>query len=89
MRIGAAPPAPAPIQARVSPATRPRASNQALETIGPGIQRQHSYVAGDKTFWICLAENEDAIRRHSGPSGFPVASITEILQIIDPLTVDN
>jgi hypothetical protein len=39
-----------------------RASNQALETIGPGIQWQHSYVAGDKTF----ASTSPRTRRRSG-----------------------
>ena len=66
-----------------------RASNQALETIGQGIQWQHSYVAGDKTFCIYLAEDEEAIRKHSELSGIPVAAITEITQIIDPLTANN
>jgi hypothetical protein len=66
-----------------------RASNQALETIGPSIQWQHSYVAGDKTFCVYLAESEEAIRRHSELSGIPVSTITEIPQIIDPLTANN
>jgi hypothetical protein len=66
-----------------------RASNQALETMGPKIQWQHSYGAGDKTYCIDLAESEEDIRRHSELSGIPVASITEIPQIIDPLTANN
>jgi hypothetical protein len=66
-----------------------RASNQALETIGPTIQWQHSYVAGDKTFCVYLAESEEAIRRHSELSGIPVTAITEVPQIIDPLTANN
>lgn len=66
-----------------------RASNQAISTIGNGIQWQHSYVAGDKTFCIYLAEGEDAIRRHAELSGIPVAKITEVSQIIDPLTANN
>jgi Protein of unknown function (DUF4242) len=66
-----------------------RASNQAVETIGNSIQWQHSYVAGDKSFCIYLAENEDVIRRHAELSGIPVGKITEIPQIIDPLTANN
>lgn len=66
-----------------------RASNQALETIGPSIQWQHSYVAGDKTFCVYLAQSEDAIRRHSELSGIPLSGITEIPQIIAPLTANN
>jgi len=66
-----------------------RASNQALETLGPRIQWQHSYIAGDKTFCIYLAESEEEIRKHSELSGIPVSSITEIPQIIDPLTANH
>jgi hypothetical protein len=66
-----------------------RASNPALETIGPGIQWQHSHVAGDKTFCVYIAENQAAIRKQSELSGIPVGAITEITQIIDPLTANN
>lgn len=66
-----------------------RASNQALGQIGPSIQWQHSYVAGDKTFCVYIADSEEAIRRHSELSGIPVTSITEAPQVIDPLTANN
>ena len=66
-----------------------RASNRAIEQVGEGLQWQHSYVAGDKTFCIYLAEDEAAIRRHSELSGIPVTRITEVPQIIDPLTANN
>lgn len=66
-----------------------RASNQALANIGPSIQWQHSYVAGGKTFCIYLAESEKEIAKHSELSGIPCSKITEIKQIIDPLTANN
>lgn len=66
-----------------------RASNKALTEIGPAIQWQHSYVASNKTFCVYLAESEDDIRRHSELSGIPVGTITETLQVIDPLTANN
>jgi len=66
-----------------------RASNRALETLGPNIQWQHSYLAGDKSFCVYLAESEEAVRQHSELSGIPVSTITEIPQIIDPLTANN
>ena len=66
-----------------------RTSNQAIDQIGESIQWQHSYVAGDKSFCIYLAEDEDAIRRHSELSGFPVSRIVEVPQIIDPTTANN
>jgi len=66
-----------------------RASNQAITQIGSGIQWQHSYVAGDRTFCVYLADSEDAIRKHSELSGIPVTAITEVPQVIDPLTANN
>jgi len=66
-----------------------RASNQAIDKIGKRIHWQHSYVADDKTFCIYLADSEETIRRHAELSGIPVSKITEILQIIDPLTANN
>ena len=66
-----------------------RASNKALATIGSAIQWQHSYVAGDKTFCVYLADSEDEIKKHASLSGIPIARITEIPQIIDPLTANN
>ena len=66
-----------------------RASNQAIGQIGRDIQWQHSYVAGDKTFCVYLATDEDAIHKHAELSGIPVSAITEVPQIIDPLTANN
>ena len=66
-----------------------RSSNQAISKVGKSIQWQHSYVAADKTFCIYLAENEDVIRKHSKLSGIPLSKITEIPNIIDPLTANN
>lgn len=66
-----------------------RASNQAIDQIGQEIQWQHSYVAGDKTFCVYLAIDEATIRNHAKLSGIPVSSITEVPQIIDPLTANN
>src|ERR1700744_6469257 len=61
-----------------------RASNRAIEQVGPGVQWLHSYVAGDKSFCIYLADGEEAIRKHAELSGIPVTRITEVPRIIDP-----
>lgn len=66
-----------------------KASNSAIERIGPDVQWQHSYVAGEKTFCVYLAADEAAIHRHAELSGIPVTTITEVVQIIDPLTANN
>ena len=65
-----------------------RTSNQALAKIGPGVQWQHSYVAGNKTFCIYLADGEESIRKHSELSGIPFSKITPIPSVIDPTTAN-
>lgn len=61
-------------------------SNAALAKLAPRVQWQQSYVTGDKTFCIYLAENEAAIREHSDLSGFPADIVTEVSTVIDPAT---
>lgn len=66
-----------------------RASNQAIDQIGHDVQWNHSYVADNKTFCIYLAKDEETIHKHAELSGIPVSTITEISQVIDPLTANN
>ena len=61
-------------------------SNEVLKQLGPDIQWQESYVAGDKTFCIYLAKDEAIIRKHAELSGFPATKITEVSKTIDPTT---
>lgn len=61
-------------------------SNSALAKLAGKAQWQHSYVADDKTFCVYLAENEAAVLEHARLSGFPATKITEIRNIIDPMT---
>jgi hypothetical protein len=63
-----------------------KTSNKALRELGPDIQWIESFVAGDKTFCIYLAKDEDIIRRHAEISGFPATKITEVRKMIDPTT---
>ena len=62
-----------------------KTSNGALAKLN-GIQWQFSFVAGDKTFCVYMAENEELIREHARLSGFPATKITEIFDVIDPST---
>ena len=62
------------------------ASNDALAKLAPRVHWEHSYVAGDKTFCIFLAEDEKAIRDHAELSGFPATVITEVKAVINPAT---
>ncbi len=61
-------------------------SNEVLKQLGPDIQWQESYVAGDKTFCVYLAKDETIIRKHAELSGFPASKVTEIRKMIDPTT---
>jgi hypothetical protein len=63
-----------------------RTSNKALAELAPRVQWQQSYVTGDKTFCVYLAEDEQVIREHAALSGFPANRITEITTVIDPST---
>jgi hypothetical protein len=53
------------------------------------IQWEHSYVAGDKTFCVYLADNEKLIHEHARRSGFPASKVTEVRKMIDPVTAEN
>jgi hypothetical protein len=65
-----------------------KTSNKALAQLAPRVQWDHSYVAGDKTFCVYLAEDEDAIHKHAEISSFPASKITEISSVIDPTTAN-
>ncbi len=64
-------------------------SNEVLTSLGPDIQWQESYVAGDKTFCVYLAKDEAVIRKHAELSGFPATKITEVRKMIDPTTANG
>lgn len=64
-------------------------SNKALRALAPKVQWQHSYVTGDRTFCIYLAQDEDVIRQHAEMSGFPASRIYEVVRVIDPTTASK
>lgn len=59
---------------------------QAMQAEGKHIQWEHSYVAGDKTFCIYVADDRGLIDEHAERSGFPASIVTEVGKIIDPTT---
>jgi len=64
-------------------------SREVLCQLGTDIQWIHSYVAGNKIYCIYLAPNEELIREHAKRGGFPANSITEVSNIIEPLTAES
>lgn len=65
-----------------------RKSCAVLDTLGPQIQWDHSYVTGDKVYCVYIAPNEDMIREHARQGGFPADSVSEVRTIIDPVTAE-
>jgi len=63
-----------------------KTSNAALAKLAPKVQWEHSYVTGDKTFCIYLAEDEGAVYEHARISGFPASKVTPVTSVIDPTT---
>jgi len=60
-----------------------------LRDMGPRIQWEHSYVAGDKIYCVYLAPDEATIREHAQKGGFPANRVTRVSQIIDPTTSES
>ena len=52
------------------------------------IQWEHSYVAGDRTFCIYLADGEALVHEHAERSGFPATKVTPVTRMIDPVTAE-
>jgi hypothetical protein len=61
-------------------------SNEALAKLAGKAQWLESFVVDDKTFCVYLAENEAAVHEHARLSGFPASKVTEVRNVIDPVT---
>jgi hypothetical protein len=61
----------------------------AMKAEQKNVQWEHSYVAGDKTFCIYIADNDALIREHAERSGFPATVVTEVRRMIDPVTAEG
>jgi cell division inhibitor SulA len=59
-----------------------------LQSLGPQIQWQHSYVTADKVYCVYIAPNEELVREHARQGGFPATRVSEVSTIIDPLTAE-
>ena len=62
---------------------------RAMQSEGKHIQWEHSYVAGDKTFCIYVADGAELIAEHAERSGFPATKVTEVGKVIDPTTANG
>lgn len=65
-----------------------RKSRDVLETLGPEIRWQQSYVTEDKLYCVYTAPNKEIIRKHAEMGGFPADRISEVSTVISPATAD-
>jgi len=56
--------------------------------MGPEIQWLHSYVTGDKVYYVYLAPDEAPLREHAKRSGFPGNRISAVRWLIDPSSAE-
>jgi hypothetical protein len=61
----------------------------AMKAENKNIQWEHSYVAGDRTFCIYIADSEALIEEHAERSGFPATVVTPVRKMIDPVTAEG
>ena len=61
-------------------------SVEVIDGLGTGVQWVHSYVTDDRITCVYLAANEELIREHARCGGFPIDSIAQVHEIIDPST---
>ena len=61
----------------------------AMKAENKNIQWEHSYVAGNKTFCIYIADDASLITEHSERSGFPASIVTPVRKMIDPVTAEG
>lgn len=59
-----------------------------LRKMGPEIQWVESYVTGNKIYCVYISPNEEMIREHAKQGSFPVDSINEVANVIDPTTAE-
>ena len=70
-------------------ATKSNSVLAAMKAENKNIQWEHSYVAGNKTFCIYIADNPSLISEHAERSGFPASTVTEVRKMIDPVTAEG
>lgn len=66
-----------------------RKSCDVLKAMGPEIQWEHSYVAGDRIYCVYIAQNEEQVREHARRGEFPVTRVSRVETVIDPVTAES
>ncbi|MGO8787658.1 MAG: DUF4242 domain-containing protein [Terriglobia bacterium] len=59
-----------------------------LRQMGPQVQWVESFVTDDKIYCVYLAPSVEAVQEHAQLGGFPANRISEVKQVISPLTAE-
>ncbi|HUJ87847.1 MAG TPA: DUF4242 domain-containing protein [Burkholderiales bacterium] len=59
-----------------------------LQSMGPKIQWQQSFVTDDKIYCLYIAPDAETVREHARQGGFPANSVARVRSVIDPTTAD-
>jgi hypothetical protein len=59
-----------------------------LSKLGPKIQWVESYVTDDKVYCVYIAPDEAMVREHAKQGGFPANKVSEVKEIISPVTAE-
>ena len=60
-----------------------------LHEMGPDIQWQQSFVTDDKIYCVYIAPDEKTVREHAKRGGFPANRVSEVRNVIDPITAEK
>ena len=61
-------------------------SCEVISRLGKPYHWIQSFITEDKIYCIHIAENENVVREHATLGKFPVHTISEVKNVIDPLT---
>ena len=60
-----------------------------MKSESKNIQWDHSYVTADKIFCVYQADTEDLIQEHARESGFPATKVSQVANVIDPISAEG
>jgi len=60
-----------------------------LHAMGPDIQWLQSFVTDDKIYCVYIAPDEKTVREHAKRGGFPANRVSEVRNVIDPITAEK
>ena len=60
-----------------------------LHEMGPDIQWLQSFVTDEKIYCVYIAPDEKTVREHAKRGGFPANRVSEVRNVIDPITAEK